>query len=73
VYCNGIKNKVRFDETLEFKVSLIPYKGNTSWIEPKLKEIHDLLNQETVPKPATDCEHCNYLQKRYILHKQLNS
>ena len=73
VYCNGIKSKDTFDEKLEFKVSLIPYTGSTEWIEPKLIEVYELLNQDEVPKPASDCEHCNYLQQRYILHKQLNS
>ena len=73
VYCNGIKDKATFDEKLEFKVSLIPYKGNTDWIEPKLMEIHTLLNQEETPKPAEDCEHCNYLKARYNQSKKITT
>ena len=70
IYCNGIKDKLTFNETLEFKVSLISYTGNTAWIEPKLKEIHDLLNQEKIPVPAHDCEYCNYLKARYNQSKK---
>ena len=39
VYVNGKLDAEVFDSKLEFDVKLIPYKGDTSWIEPKLKEI----------------------------------
>jgi len=70
VYCNGIKNKESFDEKLEFKVSLIPYKGNADWIELKLMEIHALLNQEETPQPSENCDYCNYLKARYNQSKK---
>ena len=66
VYCNGLRDKKTFNEKLEFKVKIIPYEGNTSWIEPTLKEIHDLLNQNEMPLPSKNCDYCNYLQKRYL-------
>ena len=33
VYCNGDKDKKAFDAKLEFNITLIPYKGNDSWVE----------------------------------------
>lgn len=70
VYCNGLKNNPSFNERLEFKVFLIPYKGNTDWIEKELYDIYSLLNEDKTPLPAADCEHCNYLMKRYKLSQQ---
>ena len=60
VYCNGIRNKSSFNETLDFKVSLIPYKGNDSWVEKTLGEIHSLLQQDSVPDYSDECSHCKY-------------
>lgn len=70
VYCNGLKNNPFFNERLEFKVSLIPYKGSTCWIEKELYKIYELLNDDKIPLPASDCEHCNYLLRRYKLSQQ---
>jgi hypothetical protein len=66
VYCNGLRNKESFNERLDFSVKIIPYVGNTKWIEPTLKEIYDLLNQDKTPKPSSNCDYCNYLHKRYL-------
>jgi len=33
VYCNGMTDKEAFDGKLEFDVKIIPYKGDTSWVE----------------------------------------
>ena len=60
VYCNGIKQRERFDENLEFEVHLLPYKGNTSWIEPQLIDLKKCLNQEHIPEFSDDCEYCKY-------------
>ena len=63
VYCNGIKQKDRFDEKLEFKISLLDYTGNTNWIEKTLENLVNLLNQEEIPKYTEDCKHCEYQEK----------
>ena len=34
VYCNGDRSQDRFDGVVRFKISVIPYTGNTSWVEP---------------------------------------
>jgi len=33
VYCNGIADAEAFDQKLEFRVNLIPYKGDDNWVE----------------------------------------
>ena len=65
VYCNGIKQKDRFDEKLDFKISLLDYTGDDSWIEDSLKGLVENLNQENIPNFNVDCEFCKY-QKNTI-------
>jgi len=60
VYCNGITDKKAFDGRLEFEVTLIDYRGNTTWIEPQLKEIYNCLNSQEIPESSKDCDYCAY-------------
>ena len=62
VYCNGIKDEM-FKERLNFKVSLLPYKGNDSWIEDTLNEIYNLLQSEIIPPLNNNCSLCDYQVK----------
>ena len=61
VYCNGDTNKKAFDRKLEFRVKIIPYKGNSDWVEDILKQIHECLKQETIPEMSLDCDFCRYV------------
>lgn len=60
VYANGKTDREAFDGKLEFDVNVIPYTGDTSWIEPKLKEIKKILDSETLPDADPDCDYCRY-------------
>lgn len=60
VYCNGKTDKKAFDGKLEFDVTLIPYQGNSQWIEKKIFEIHKTLNKNEIPLPSKDCDYCAY-------------
>ena len=42
--CNGEKKNNKFDNKIDFKTSLIPYRVNTDWIEEKLIEMKNVLN-----------------------------
>lgn len=59
VYANGDKDKRAFDGKLEFSIILLPYKGNDSWVEPKLKEIAACLAGD-LPEASPTCEYCAY-------------
>ncbi len=67
VYTNGIKDSRSFDDVLNFRTKLIPYEGNASWIEPTLDKLIECINSDSAPKPAEDCEYCNYVMKRELL------
>jgi hypothetical protein len=60
VYCNGIRQSERFDEKLEFKVHLLDYTGDDSWIENTLSDLIVNLNQDSIPDFNPDCEYCKY-------------
>lgn len=60
VYANGKLDKEAFDGKLEFDVHVIPYTGNTDWIEPKLKEIKETLDRDIPPEADDDCDYCRY-------------
>jgi RecB family exonuclease len=63
IYCNGVKDKPAFNERLDFKIHLIPYTGDDSWVEDTLKNIFLCLNSDRIPEHSRECEFCNYQQK----------
>jgi len=69
VYCNGIADAKAFDQKLEFRVNLIPYIGDNSWIDKTILEAHQCLNGDKIPQASPDCDYCNYIEA--INSKQL--
>jgi hypothetical protein len=63
VYCNGIANKDEFNNVLEFKTKLIPYKGNDKWIEPTLLDLKATLMADQPPEASQNCSYCSYVRK----------
>ena len=61
VYCNGKTYNKVFNAKLEFDVTLIPYKGNDTWIEKAIFDIHKCLNSDKIPASGEGCEYCEYL------------
>lgn len=61
VYCNGKKDKKAFDARLEFDVTLIPYRGDDSWVEKTIFDIHKCLNSDRIPEASPDCDYCSYV------------
>lgn len=60
VYCNGIRERDRFDARLDFDVKVIPYTGSDTWVEETLTGMHTLLNANAVPEYSGDCAYCQY-------------
>ena len=54
--------KDKFNNKIDFEVSLIPYKTNTGWINEKIVEMKKVLNYEKIPDINIDCEKCAYLK-----------
>ena len=64
VYCNGIKNKESFDEVLEFRVKVLHYEGNDSWVEEVLLQIKTIIDSEIIPSSSENCDTCSYVDTR---------
>lgn len=62
VYVNGQTDRESFDGKLEFDVKLIPYKGNTDWVEKVILEIKQCLNDDQIPESNSECDYCNYIE-----------
>jgi len=60
VYCNGKTDREAFDAKLEFDIDIIPYTGNTEWVEKALKDIKKCLVSDKIPKPSPECDYCKY-------------
>lgn len=60
VYCNGRRNRPRFDSRLEFDITLIPYVGTTDWIENCIVAAHKCLMADNIPPVTPGCDFCTY-------------
>ena len=70
VYATGWKGAGKiFNHKLEFKTTIIPYKGDASWVEPTIMKIKETLDSGEVPPSKEDCKYCGY--RRLITHESL--
>ena len=70
--CNGEKTNDKFDNKMDFKISLIPYRVDTSWIEKKIIEMKDVLNLDKPPEIEKTCEKMCLLRrwKKFLISNQ---
>ena len=60
--CNGEKTDNSFENKMNFKTTLVPYKVDTSWIETKLIQMKEVLDLDSPPNIISTCEKCAYLK-----------
>jgi len=60
VYCNGDADKEAFDGKLEFDIKIIPYKGDDSWVEQVVINVHKCLSSDNIPEASFGCDYCAY-------------
>jgi CRISPR/Cas system-associated exonuclease Cas4 (RecB family) len=68
VYTNGRMDLDGFFNRVEFKTKLIPYTGNTNWVEPTLLEMKACMDGDMPPIGESimggPCEFCTYARQR---------
>jgi hypothetical protein len=66
--CNAIKTPDSFDAKLQFDLTLVPYKTDTSWVENKIIEMKAIMESSDIPEINKYCEKCLYLDtgKKFI-------
>lgn len=67
VYANGIATVKGFFNKVEFKTNVFPYTGDAGWVEPKITELKQVLDQTTIPAVGTRCTYCPYVSERLEL------
>lgn len=60
VYVNADTSLRCFDGKLEFKVKLLVYEGNDTWVERSIVRAHSCLCSATPPPASNSCEWCAY-------------
>lgn len=60
IYCNGKADRAALDGKLEFDVAVLPYTGNSKWVESKLVTAKSTLMAKKVPDLTEDCDYCAY-------------
>lgn len=45
---------------MEVTVNIIPYEGDTSWVEGTILDAIECLKSEKLPSPGSDCDFCKY-------------
>lgn len=58
VYANALITPDAFDACLTFDMQVLPYEGDTSWIDDTLFQIKDVLEGDTLPESGAECDHC---------------
>ncbi len=60
VYCNGDTDKEAFDAKLEFDIKILPYAGNSDWVEQTILDAIKCLQANEIPQSGQDCDFCKY-------------
>ena len=63
VYANGDVTASEFGARMDFKISLIPYKGDIAWVEPALVSAKQTLEAPEPPAADDKCNWCDYRRK----------
>lgn len=63
VFANASRNRPKFDGKLEFEVTIVSYKGNSSWVSPTLMKMKECLNGADIPASGAECEYCVFNEK----------
>jgi len=63
VYTNARQDLPEFGDTLRFVTKLVPYVGNTGWIEVTLQNATKLLKQANLPLATPTCKFCEFVSQ----------
>ena len=61
VYCNGRTDADAFNARLDFKISVLPYEIDDSWVENTIVGAHECLKKSEIPPATGGCDFCSYV------------
>ena len=47
-----------------FRTTLIPYDGDTRWVDDIIYQCKDTLRSEEIPEGSEGCDSCRYFRER---------
>ncbi len=59
-YANATKDREAFDARLDFELTLVPYRGDDSWVEGTIGDIKRCLDSNDIPAATHNCDYCRY-------------
>ena len=60
VFINTLEEEKNFSKNFSFKLNIFEKILDFEWIEPTVKKIFQLLNEEHIPNRSNYCKYCNY-------------
>ncbi len=61
--CNAKRDQQEFNKRMNFDEYLVPYDWNIDWIENKIDEMVNLMNESQIPEPNPSCKNCAYSEQ----------
>ena len=61
--CNAKRDDQEFNKRMNFDEYLVPYNWNIDWIENKIDEMVNLMNESQIPEPNPSCKNCAYSEQ----------
>ena len=61
--CNAKRDEQQFNKRMNFDEYLVPYKWNIDWIENKIDEMVNLMNNSQMPESNLSCKNCAYSEQ----------
>jgi len=61
--CNAKRDDQEFNKRMNFDEYLVPYNWNIDWIENKIDEMVNLMNNRQIPEPNLSCKNCAYSEQ----------
>ncbi len=61
--CNAKRNDQEFNKRMNFDEYLVPYNWNIDWIENKIDEMVNLMNDIQIPERNLSCKNCAYSEQ----------
>ena len=52
LYCNGNSYEEQFASKIEFRMTLLAYEGDSSWVDDISVRLHECLNSDELPEPV---------------------
>src|SRR6185436_10124014 len=59
-YANATRDREAFDGRLDFELTLVPYTGNTDWVDDCLVRLKACLDSDEIPAAGAECDYCRY-------------